>query len=252
MRTLRSNPRLRGVVLAEMLMASFITGLLFTVLPGFYFAYLKVWSRESSRMAGVERADIVLQRMEKEVRNARSLTLSSSGDALTILLPRQHYDASVGRPVNDVDDLGRLVDGDRIYYYYVTDPHGTGGNEGGVLRRVQRADGTALTPKLIADQIHPQLNPLATGTSTPRPVFAYNATLRTVAVTVAAAESKPSRGNFAPTRQAPRCSRDGGSLIRVATTQYPEGEIRCSRCGTRVQPNVEIVTHQIQLLVRNK
>ena len=252
MRAARAMDRVRGTALCEWIMAMFISGLLFSVLPGFYFGYIKVWGRETSRLAGVERADLVLQRMQEEIRNARTATVSSDGTALGIVLPNRHYDAAVGRPVNDIDASGQLVDGDQVHYYFLADPGGTGADSGGFFRRVQRADGCWLSPRLITDEIHPELNPLAPGGSSPRPIFAYDPTLRTVTTTVSAAEAKPSAGSFAPTAQQPRCSRDGGTLIRVATASHPEGEIRCSRCGTQVRPNVEMVTYQAQILLRNK
>jgi type II secretory pathway component PulJ len=249
MRALRSNRRRRAAVLSELILAMFISSLIFTVLPGFYFTYVKIWSRESSRVESIAKATMVIQRMEKEVRNARGLSVSSDGRSLTIVLPKQRYDSSAGRLVNDVDQNGQLVDGDRVQYYVATNPDAPGT---AFYRRVDRLNGTSTTPQLVAANIYPELNPLVSGTSSIQRVFVYNSTLRTVTVTATAAETRESVGSFAPTGQAPQCSRDHGALVRVATESRPEGEIRCSQCGPLVRPNAETVTHQIQLLARNK
>jgi len=248
MRTLSSRRRERAVVLSELILTVFISGLIFTVLPGFYFTYIRIWSRESSRVESTATATMMIQRMTKEARNARSLSVSSDGKVLTITLPKQQFDSSVGRPVNEVDSNGNLTDGDRVRYYVATNPSGAGG---ALFRRVDRQNGTSTTPQVIAAGVFPELNPLVTGTSTVQPVFAYDSSLRTITVTATAAQTRESTGSFAPTGRGPQCSRDRGTLTRVATGSRPEGEIRCSQCGTQVQPNAEIVTHQIQLLARN-
>jgi hypothetical protein len=160
----------------------------------------------------------------------------------------QQYDSTAGRLVNEVDSSGDLADGDRVRYYVATNPSGAGE---ALFRRVDRQDGTSTTPQVIAAGIFPELNPLVSGSNTVQPVFAYDSNLRTVTITATAAETHESVGSFAPTGGGPQCSRDHGSLTRVATASHPEGEIRCSLCGAQVQPNAEIVTHQIQLLARN-
>jgi uncharacterized membrane protein YbaN (DUF454 family) len=248
MRGFPSRRRDRAIVLSELILTVFISGLIFTVLPGFYFTYIKIWSRESSRVESVAAATMVIQRMQKEARNARGLSVSSDAKALTITLPKQLYDSTVGRPVNELDSSGNLIDGDRVRYYIALDPGGAGN---ALFRRVDRQNGTSTTPQVIAAGIFPELNPLVAGGSTVRPAFAYDAGLRSVTVTVTAAQTRESTGSFAPTGRGPQCSRDHGALTRVATEAHPEGEIRCSQCGAQVQPNAEIVTHQIQLLARN-
>ena len=251
MRALALGRRNRGVVLSEVIMTTFITGLMFTVLPGFYFTYVRLWSREGSRVDTLERAAIVVQRMEKEVRNARRLSVSSDGKALTIVLPKQRLDSTIGRYVNEIDGQGQLVDGDQVRYYFTADPHNVALG-GGIYRRVERVNGTSVAPRLITDQIHPELNPLVSGDSTAQPIFFYDSALRTVAVTVTAVETRASVGDFAPGQTGPRCSRDGGSLARTATQGHPEGELACSVCGSQVKPNAELAVHQIQLLARNQ
>jgi hypothetical protein len=248
MRALSSRRRERAVVLSELIMTIFISGLIFTVLPGFYFTYVRVWSRESSRVESTATATMVIQRITKEARNARSLSVSPDGKSLTITLPKQQYDSTVGRMVNEIGSNGNLSNGDQIRYYVATNPNGAGE---ALFRRVDRLEGTSTTPQVIAAGIFPGLNPLVAGSSTVQPVFVYDSGIRTVTITATAAQTRESTGSFAPTGRGPECSRDHGALSRVATGGHPTGEIRCSLCGTQVQPNAEIVTHQIQLLARN-
>jgi len=229
-------------------MTIFISGLIFTVLPGFYFTYVRIWSRESSRVESVATATMVIQRITKEARNARSLSVSPDGKALTITLPSRQYDSTVGRLVNEIGSSGDLSNGDQVRYYVATNPGGAGE---ALFRRIDRQNGTSTTPQVIASGVFPGLNPLVAGSGAVQPVFVYDSGLRTVTITATAAETRESTGSFAPTGRGPECSRDHGALTRVATEDRPTGEIRCSLCGTQVQPNAEIATHQIQLLARN-
>jgi len=248
----RFHTRLRGAVLAEMVMAGVIGGLIMSVLPGFYFAYIKLWQRETGKLGAVGRADFVVRRIKREVRNARSVTVSSDGKGLTLVLPALTYDAGLGVTGSALDSEGRLVDGDRVCYYYVVDPNGTGTAGGSIYRRLVHADGSEHAPRLVADQIYPQLNPLAASATSPAPVFSYNATTRLVTVHVTTAEPRPTSGTLLPLDSDPRCARDSGQLVRVATSQHPEGVIQCSTCGTQVRPTAHIVSSSAQLRLRNK
>jgi len=247
-------PRIRrsrfGGTLAEVIVSVFISTLFLSVLPSFYFTSVKIWQRECGELEAVRSADFALQRMDEDVRNARSVAISSDGTMLTLTLPRQGYDAALGRYVNVLDSNGWLTDGDRIEYS-ISDDATSDGYDPTMYRRVIRADGTAKTPRLVANHVHPQLNPLEPTTGYTIPVFAYDSDHRTVTVTVTAAEPKPSSGTFGPTEAVLKCSRDGGQLIRVSTEEHPEGEIRCSICGTDLKTTAEIITYQTRFMLRN-
>jgi len=248
-------PRIRrsrfGGTLAEGILAVFISTMFLSVLPGFYFTSVKIWQRECGELEAVRSADFALKRMDEDVRNARSVAISSDGTMLTLTLPRQGYDAALGRYVNILDSHGWLMDGDRIEYS-IADHHTSDGSDPTMHRRVIRADGTAEAPRLVANHVHPQVNPLDPATGYTTPVFAYDSDHRTLTVTVTAAETKPSAGTFGPTQAVLKCSRDGGQLVRIATEEHPEGEIRCSICGTDVETTAQIVTYQTRFMLRNR
>jgi len=244
--------RRRGAGLAEGLMAIVVSMLVLSVVPAFYRTSIELWQRETGRLGAVEKADLLLMRMQDDIRNARRANLSSDGRAMTVVLPARTYDTSLSHEVNVLDASGSLVDGNQIQYYFVLDPQGTGSQGGAIYRRLVRPDGTQGLARLVADRVYPQLNPRGSGTSSPAPLFVYNATLRTVTVTITTAEPKPSNSGFAVRNPEPRCGRCGGALVRVPTTEHLEGEIQCSNCGGAVEPTSEIVTYQTQLMVRNQ
>jgi hypothetical protein len=221
-----------------------------SVLPPFYTTSVKIWQRESSELQAVSAADFVLDRMEDDVRNARGAGVSSGGDMLVLALPLKAYDAALSREVNVLDANGSLTNGDQIQYYYTPDTTGTVGAGGTVHRRVVRANGTVETPRLVAVNVQPALNPLdATGAISP--LFSYDADQRTVTITVTVAEPKASAGSFAP-RTEVKCRHDGGHLVRCTSLNSSEGDIRCSLCGPEAEATAEIVTHQTQFMLRNQ
>jgi len=241
----------RGAAIAECLMAMTVSALILSVIPAFYVTSVKLWQRDTGRLGAVAQANIVLYRMQDEIRNARRTVLSSDGTSVTLVLPTQAYDSSLGRKVNVLNASGSLTDGDQIRYYFALDPHGTGSTGGAVYRRVTYAGGTQAPAQLVADRVYPHLNPRASGGSTPAPVFAYDATLRTITVTITTAEPKPGTGTFAPREGDPQCRRCRAPLVRVPTLEHLEGEVQCSQCGSEVEPTAEVVSYQSKLLLRN-
>lgn len=248
------TPRIRrsrlGATLAEGIVAMFIGTLFLSVLPAFYHTSVKIWQRETAELQVSQTADFVLERMEEDVRNARSVYVSYSGLEVVLTLPLQAYDSELGREVNVLAD-GWLVNGDQVEYYFV---HNTveSSVEGAIYRRVVDSGGTAGTAVMIADHIQPTINPLDTSTAAPLPVFSFDSVQRTLTVTITAAEPKSSSGTFAPKHMLLKCARDGGQLYRVPTDGNLEGELRCSVCGEQLETSGEIVTYQTQFLLRNQ
>jgi hypothetical protein len=247
----RKRSRL-GATLAEGIVAVFISSIFLSVLPAFYQTSVKVWQRESSEMAVVQTADFAVKRMEEDVRNARSVSVSSDGLTVTLTLPLKAYDSDLGREVNVLCD-GWLVDGDQVQYYFVYDTSTSSYScEGALYRRVILAGGAAESPVVIADHVQPTINPLNASTGSPLPIFSFDPVQRTLTVIVTAAEPKPSSGTFAPKQSYLTCARDGGQLYRIPTDEHPQGELRCSLCGEQVETSGEIVTYQTRYLVRNQ
>jgi Tfp pilus assembly protein PilW len=239
-----------GATLAEGIVAMLISTLFLSVLPAFYHTSVRIWQRETAELQVSQTADFVLKRMEEDVRNARSVYVSSSGLEVVLTLPLKAYDSELGREVNVLSG-GYLVNGDQVEYYFV---HNTAESsvEGAIYRRVVDSGGTAGTAAMIADHIQPTINPLDTSTYAPLPVFSFDSVQRTLTVTITAAEPKSSSGTFAPKDALLTCARDGGQLYRVPLDERPEGELRCSTCGGELETSGEIVTYQTQFLVRNQ
>jgi len=241
----------RGAVLAELVMTTIIGALLLSVLPGFYFAYIKLWRQETARLGASEQATQVIRTMKTDIRNARRATLSSDGTVLTLMMPMLAYDADLQVMSVAVGADGGQIDGDVIEYYFEQDPNHTGSSGGNVYRRVTRAGGAQQTPRLVADSVYPTLNPLSADTGSPVPLFYHDEDKDTVIMAVTASEPRPSSGTLIPTSLEPICTRDGGAFVRVATDDQPEGAIRCAKCGAQARPSTELITYRTEIRLRN-
>lgn len=240
----------RGLVLAEFTMSCAIGGLVLSVLPAFYLASTKLYQRETGEIGARDRAELGIVRMKKELRNARSTTISSDGRILTLVLPAVSGTWSSDQSTTVFDSQGQLTNGDQIQYYFQSDSGSTGGS---LFRRVTHANGTSESPRLVAPRVYPQLNPLRTSGETGAwPIFAYDSAKRTATVTVTAAHERPSTSTFETKRRDPICTRHGTALVRVATDSRPEGVVRCSQCGASTVPSSEVATYQTRLLLRNR
>ena len=239
----------RGVMLAEFAMSCAIGGLVLSVLPAFYLASTKLYRRETSEIGARERAELSIVRMKKELRNARSTSISSDGRTLTIVLPAISGTWSSSESMAVFDSQGQLINGDQVQYYFQSDSGSTGGS---LFRRVTHANGSSESPRLVAQRAYPQLNPLVTGGSGTRPMFAYDSAKRTVTVTVTAAEERLSNSTFETKMGDPICTRHGTALVRVATESCPEGVVRCSQCGASTVASSEVATYRATLLLRNR
>ncbi len=253
---MRSSPRCRagsrrGAVLAELVMTTIVGTLLLSVLPGFYFAYIKLWRQEAARLGASEQATRVIRTIKSDIRNARSATPSSDGTALTLVMPVLAYDPDYQVMSVAIGADGGQIDGDTIEYYFEQDPNHTGSTGGNVYRRVTRAGGTQQTPRLVADSVYPSLNPLSADTGTPVALFYHDEDKDTVTIVVTASEPKPSSGTFAPASLEPICTRDGGAIVRVATDDHPEGAVQCAKCGAQACPATELVTYRTEIRLRN-
>jgi hypothetical protein len=232
-------------------MTTVVGGLLLSVLPGFYFAYVNLWRQETARLGASQRSSFVVRRMKADIRNARNVAVSSDGTRVTLTMPMLVYDSDCQTMSVAIDAQGNQIDGDTITYYFEQDPNGTGSAGGNIYRQVTRTSGTAETPRLVADLIYPSLNPLSASAGTSMPLFYHDDDKDTVVVTATAAEPKPSGGAFAPASREPICTRDGGALARVATEEHPEGVIICAKCGAQVRPATELVTYRTEIRLRN-
>jgi hypothetical protein len=235
----------------ELIMSTIVGGLLLAVLPTFYLAYIKLWRQETARLGASQQASQVVRTMKTDIRNARSIAVSSDGRTLTLVMPKLAMDPDLHVMSVVIGADGCQIDGDTVTYYFQQDPNHTGSRGGNIYRRVTLANGTQQTARLVADSIYPGLNPFPTGTESPAPLFYHDEEKDTVLVAVTASEPKPSSGTLAAASLEPVCTRDGGALVRVAAEGYPAGAVRCSVCGARAVPATELVTYHTEIRLRN-
>ncbi len=244
---LEARKRSRGFVLAEFAMTCGIGAMVLSVLPAFYMASTGVFGRETSELGAREQAEMTIHRVKKELRNSRSTTVSTDGRTLTLVLPEVSGEAASEESTTVFNSQGGLVDGDRVRYYYQSESGSSGGS---IYRDVTHSDGSTETPKLVAEHVYPQLNPIGSGAT--KPIFSYDGAKRTVTVTVTAGEPKPSTASFAATSTDPKCSRHGTALVRVATASHSEGVVMCSQCQSAGDATCQLATYQATLLLRNR
>lgn len=232
-------------------MTTVVGGLLLSVLPTFYFAYIRLWRQETARLGASQQASQVVRRMKADLRNARRATTSADGNTLTLVMPALAYDPDLHVMSVAIGSDGAQIDGDIVTYYFQQDPNHTGSAGGNIYRQVTRASGLQQAPRMVADSVYPGLSPFSTGTTSPAPLFYFDEYKETIIVTATASEPRPSGGTFAAATLEPICMRDAGSLVRVATDDHPEGAIQCSRCGARAIPASELVTYRTEMRLRN-
>ncbi|MFB3881759.1 MAG: hypothetical protein ACE149_10870 [Armatimonadota bacterium] len=248
MRALRGFRKLsRGVVLAEFAMTCVIGGMVLSVLPAFYLASTKVWQRETGEIGAREEADLAIVRMKKELRNARSTSISSDGLSMTLVLPALSGSRLSTETKPLFNSEGQLINGDQVRYYYQAQPGSAGGT---VFRQVTHSNGTSEAPRMVADHIYPGLNPLASGVTVAP--FRYDSTKRTVTVTLTAAGMHPSSTTFETQQRDPICTKHRIALTRVVTDGHPEGVVRCRECGTQTLASASVATYKATLLLRNR
>jgi hypothetical protein len=246
----RSHRSRFGATLAESIVAMCVSALFLSLLPGFYLTGIKVWQREGSKLTASGRADFALERMKEDVRTARSAVVSSDGQSLALVLPMRAFDSELGCEANVIDEQGMLQDGDVVQYFLLQDSSSVGSGRT-LHRRVVAPGGTVRKSTLLAEHVHPELNPLNSSTGIAQPVFHYDETTQVLTVNIAVAEPNASKGTFAPSETDVECRRDGGTLVRVATQDEPEGVVQCNTCGAEVKSNAQIAAYNTRLLLRN-
>ena len=238
----------RGIVLAEFVVTCAIGGLVMSVLPAFYMASTKLWQRETGEIGAREQADLAIVRMKKELRNARSTNISGGGTILTLTLPALSGSRISTETTPLFNSEGQMINGDQVQYYYQSQSGSSGGT---IFRRVTHSDASTESPRLVADHIYPQLNPLTSG-GIPVTPFRYDSAKRTVTVTLTAAGVRPSSTTFETKERDPMCTKHRSALTRVVTMSHPEGVVQCGQCGTQTVASADVATYQATLLLRNR
>jgi hypothetical protein len=118
-----------GWTAAEILIATSIFGFLATGGLSLFLGAAKGWDGGSGKSESDTNASLALQLVAREVQDAKSATVSSDGNALTLQMPL----------VNDQGCYDRAFDGDQLQYYISNNT------------LYQRANGG--TPRLLAREI---------------------------------------------------------------------------------------------------
>jgi hypothetical protein len=240
------------MALPEVLAATVICGLVLAALPAFYHISTRIWGRETARLQVVQRSEVTLQRIARDIRNAREFAVSSDGRQLTLLLPRRTFDSAIGADINQLTADGQLLDGNCVTYYWSANGGSSSLNGGTIRRRELDPDGAELSDRAVTDLVFPHLNPLESSTAAPGPLFSYDPSTNLVSAIVTTAEPLPSSGDFEVTEQAAKCRRDGAPLARVLTEGSPEGELRCTECGSSAILTAVIRTRHVEATCRNQ
>ncbi len=163
--------RRRGFTLAELLVAMGVIGILAYGTSMIYFSVLNIYNRQIWRFPPYDAATAAVQRVSNELRGAM-LIEDHGPNYIVFLLPLQ--DANHENILTLGEDGYYLSPGDRVAFY-LSDETGALDAEGHCLWKAVKHPGeTSFTPRIkIADNIHPELNPVDPATGQPRPLFKY-------------------------------------------------------------------------------
>ena len=161
-----------GFTLPELLVAMAVMGCLAWTVSLIYFSVLGVYNKNIWRLRPYDEATKAVERVAKEVREA--MLIDSAGTSgLTVIMPEK--DANRENVLVD-DGQGHLVlsQGDWVAFY-LSDNTGAMGATGHCLWKAVKPKGAAsFVPRVkIAEDIHPELNPVDPTTGLTRPMFTY-------------------------------------------------------------------------------
>jgi len=168
---LNQRDRKRGFTLPELLVAMAVMGALAWTISMIYFSVLGIYNRNMWKLRPYDEATKAVERISDEAREAMIIQTDAASE-LRMVLPEK--DANRDNVLVDTGTGLALSHGD-IVVIYLSDRTGAYGAAGTCLwKGVQRKGTIELVPKaMIADDIHPELNPVDPATGLPRPLFKY-------------------------------------------------------------------------------
>jgi len=168
---LNQRDRKRGFTLPELLVAMAVMGALAWTISMIYFSVLSIYNRNMWRLRPYDEATKAIERITDEAREAMIIQTDTPGE-LRLVLPEK--DANRDNVLISTS-LGLALSQGDVVVIYLSDRTGAYGAAGNCLwKGVQRKGTIELVPKaMIADDIHPELNPLDPATGQPRPLFKY-------------------------------------------------------------------------------
>lgn len=163
--------RRRGVTLAELLVAMGVMGILAYGCSTIYFSVLNTYNQHIWALPPYDAATAAVHRVARELREGM-LIYAHGPDYIVVVMPKK--DANRENVLTLGADGYQLVQGDHVSYY-LSDETGSPNATGNCLWKAVQTDGAgAFVPKVkIADDIHPELNPVDPDTGLPRPMFRY-------------------------------------------------------------------------------
>ncbi|HUT74117.1 MAG TPA: type II secretion system protein [Armatimonadota bacterium] len=167
----RRLSRRSGFTLPELLVAMLVMGILAWTVSLIYFSVLGVYNKNLWRLRPYDEATKAVERVAKEIREAMVIDTYGS-QALIVIMPQK--DASRDNVLVDSGSGLALSQGDWVAFY-LSDQTGALDASGHYLWKAVKAQGTTTwVPRvMIADSIHPELNPTDPATGLPRPMFKY-------------------------------------------------------------------------------
>lgn len=160
-----------GFTLAELLVAIAVMGILSYATSMIYFSVLHIHDDYIWRLAPYDEATAGVTRLTDELREAMLIEFHGP-DCLIVTLPEKDGDGSY---LLTAGEGGYTLSGGDSVAFYLSDETGSTGAEGNCLWKAVKGRGeTAFTPRIkLADDIHPELNPIAPETGEPEPMFTY-------------------------------------------------------------------------------
>ena len=168
----RTSPhRTSGVTLAELLIAVGLMGILAYGCSMIYFSVLNIYNDQIWRLPPYDEATAAVDRLTKELQEAM-LIYAHGTSSIIVVMPQKD---SNGDNVLTLGTEGYALTQGDLVTFYVSDDTGAIGATGNCLwKAIQRQGETTFTPRImIANNIHPELNPTDPDTGLPRPIFRY-------------------------------------------------------------------------------
>jgi prepilin-type N-terminal cleavage/methylation domain-containing protein len=161
-----------GFTLPELMVAMAVMGCLAWVIALIYFSVISVYNKNMWKLRPYDEATKAVERVAKEMRGAMLID-TAGANIMIAVMPEKN--ANRDNVLID-DGAGQLAlsQGDWIAFY-LSDSTGAVGATGQCLWMAVKQKGAAsFVPRVkIAEDIHPELNPVDPTTGQPRPLFTY-------------------------------------------------------------------------------
>lgn len=160
-----------GFTLFELLAAMGLLSLIAYATSMIYFSVLNINAENAWRLPPYDAATTAVQRMSDELRDA--MLIESHGDSYIVAVVPER-DENGDYLLVEGDGGYSLVAGDRIVFY-LSDDTGSLDAQGNCLWKgvVPQGESEISRKVKVAEDIHPELNPVDPDTGEPRPMFDY-------------------------------------------------------------------------------